>query len=219
MSKKERFGVFMVGALVLASGFVCSPVFADGPVNISIVEKVSDGAGGYKDWEDITGALPGATYSVIPQVKNDGTVAATTWMCITESVEGVFEIDINEHWTFDGESLSDLTTGRCYKYNSALNVGEMTEPLFSEAALSSAIENEHQGATFNLHLEVFATEVSEDPDVPINPSGADIPNNPDTGVATDSGSLTVAEVVPYVLGVAAVVVLVIHLLRNLRSSK
>ena len=46
MTKGEIFGISMISVLSLGvGGFIGFPVFAEGPVDISIVEKVDDGHG------------------------------------------------------------------------------------------------------------------------------------------------------------------------------
>lgn len=231
MTRKKMFGVSAMGVLALASSqFVCLSVFAEGSVDISIVEKVDDGSGGYKDWEDIVGAMPGEVYSAIPQVQNDGSVPVSVRMCLSESATNAdggtislpantFGIEINEAWGLDNEGVTDVSdpaSGNCYKYNSLLEVGDMTKPVFEEVGLSSALGNDYQGATFNLHLE--ATAGDGKPDDPVGPVNPDVPGNPDTGT-TNAPGLDAALVIPYVLGIAAIVVLLIHLLRNALRKK
>ena len=57
MANKSKLYVSLASvlSLTLASQFVYSPVFAEGPVDIEIVEVVEDGSGGFKPWEDIVG--------------------------------------------------------------------------------------------------------------------------------------------------------------------
>ena len=189
MTERRKFGV-MAGALVVALGgqFVGCPVFAEeNPVKVEIVEMVDDGGGGLKPWQDIVGAMPGASYSAIPRVKNSGEVPASVRICLSESATdasgetivlpaNTFGIRINEGWTLDSESsvdASDPAAGNCYAYGSAVEVGEATEPLFYEIALSSELGNEFENSTFNLHLEADA--VGEDDLVVPNTGG-------DTGI-------------------------------------
>lgn len=175
-------------ALGFAGQFVYSPVFAEGPIDIEIIEMVDDGAGGYKPWKDIINAMPGETHSAIPRVKNNSTVPVEVWMCLSESVissagEAVvapsraFEIEINENWVLDEVvDASDPAAGNCYKYGSMVEAGAMTEPLFYEVTLSTAFENEHMNATFNLHLDARAQDGNSD-----DTSGPTVPDSPNTG--------------------------------------
>lgn len=222
MAKRGLFGVSVASVLSLGmAGFITFPVFASGPVNISIVEKVDNGSGGYKDWEDITGAMPGEVYSAIPQVQNDGTVPVSVRMCLSESATNAdggtislpantFGININEAWSPDNEGATDTSdpaSGNCYKYNAKLEVGAMTESIFTEIALSSALGNEYQGATFNLHLEASAAS-DDEPDEPVTP------DNPDTGAATDSEPLTTAGYVSLSIGLVVLIGMIALLLRK-----
>ena len=192
MSKK----IYSIAALscVVTGCFVCSPVFAENPVDISIVEVVDDGAGGYKSWEDITGAMPGMTYSAIPRVRNDGLAVVDVRMCLSESAvnaagetivlpANTFGIVINEHWVIDDAESTDATdpaVGNCYKYDTELAVGAMTEPIFNEVSLNSELGNEYENNTFNLHL--VAEAVGGEAPTPDEPT----PAEPDTGFNTVS---------------------------------
>ena len=219
--KKSVFSIGAMGVLVggLMSSLVGFPVFAEGPVDINIVEKVDDGSGEYKDWEDITDAMPGMTYSAIPQIKNDGEMATPVTMCLSESGKNgegeeialdarTFQIDINDsYWTkvsgkdSGGAVASPISV--CYKYNVDLAVGELTEPLFYEVYLSEELGNEHQNATFALHLEAYA--------------GEDVPEEPDTGAFTNSEPLTVGGYVVLSLGAVILTILVFCLLKRRRG--
>ena len=196
MTRKELFGISMVGALAVTGSFSCFSVFADSLVDISIVEMVDDGAGGYKPWEDIVGAMPGEVYSAIPRVRNDGSLPASVKICLAESGidamgneieldDGTFAIDINDElWTKEsGEGTGGSVTSpimACYKYNAELAVGAMTEPLFYEVSLSGGLGNEHKNNMFSLHLSAEA--VGGEAPTPDEPT----PAEPDTGFNTVS---------------------------------
>lgn len=186
MSKGKIYSIAALSCM-MAGCFVCSPVFAENPVNINIIEVVDDGNGGYKPWEDITGAMPGMSYSAIPRVRNDGVVPVSVRMCLSESATdalgnsinlpaNTFGIDIDSRWVLDSESsedASDPAVGNCYDYNAMLEPGAMTEPIFTEVRLSSELGNEYENSTFGLHLDAEAKG-----DLPVEP---DNPNSPDTG--------------------------------------
>lgn len=229
MLRKELFGLGGMMALVMAGGFICSPVFAEGPVDITIVEKGDDGSGGIiSEWQDIAGAMPGMTYNAVPQVRNDGTITVPVTMCLTESGkdgEGkdivldpkTFQIDINDgHWTkMSGEDSGGAVASPilvCYKHNTELAPGELTEPLFHEVHLSEELGNEHQNATFTLHLDAYAGEdVSEDDPTVVTPE------EPDTGAFTNSEPLTVGGYVVLSLGAVILTILVFCLLKRRRG--
>lgn len=229
MTKRSRVCFSVIGALMVG-GFISVPVFAEGPVDISIVEKVDDGSGGYKDWEDITDAMPGTTYSAIPQVKNDGEMATPVTMCLSESGKNgegegeeialdarTFQIDINDsYWTKvsgkDSGGVEASPISVCYKYNADLAVGELTEPLFYEVYLSEKLGNEYENATFTLHLDAYAGE-----DVPEDDPTVVTPEEPDTGVFTNSEPLTVGGYVVLSLGAVILTILVFCLLKRRRG--
>lgn len=220
MANKSKLYVSLASvlSLTLASQFVYSPVFAEGPVDIEIVELVEDGSGGFKPWEDIVGAMPGASYSAIPRVRNVGEVPAMVRMCLTQSATDTsgsavvlptraFEIEINQNWALESitPNSDDPASGNCYNYNSVLEVGAVTEPIFSEVVLSGELGNEFKNCTFNLYLTADATE---------NNQPASMPSNPDTGVATNSEPLTTTNTVFLSIGLAVLIGMVIYLIRN-----
>lgn len=203
-------------ALPLTGLFCPSVLAADNPANIELIEVVDDGSGGYKPWEDVTGAMPGMTYSAIPRVMNAGTVPTEVQICLSESVTGpsreliapstdIFELNISESWTL---SDKDTATRHCYYYDWIIEPSEVTEPLFTEITLSSALDNQYQGSTFSLHLEA----ISRGDNFPVPDSGdSDSPNSPDTGAAVRSESLTAAGFVTLSFGVSLLIGMVIYL--------
>lgn len=221
MIKGSRICFSVISALLIG-GFVSFPVFADGPVNISIVETVDDGAGGYKNWEDITGAMPGMTYSAIPRILNSGEMAVGVRMCLEESgvnatgdgislPDGTFTIDINEDfWKkesgLDNNGTINSPISVCYKYNTDLAVGAMTEPLFYEVSLSSDLGNEYRNSTFSLHLLADAI-------------GDVLPSNPDTGKFTGSEPLTTTWYIALSFGAVVLVGMVVYLLQQRLKKK
>lgn len=225
MVKKKLFGIGIAGVLVagLASSLVGFPVFAEGSVDIRVVEVVDDGGGELKPWQDITDAMPGMTYSAIPRIINDGSVAVPIWVCLSESVtngaaetvilpSNTFGIIINPNWGLNETvgNASDPASGNCYKYNKQIEPGEFTEPVFTEVALSPNLGNEYQNATFSLHIDAYASD--EEPMPEPEPEGE--PGSPDTGLMA-RGGVNASIIVPYMLGGAALVVLLIHLVRGL----
>ena len=227
MTKKSLLGAAVVGAL----SFVGCPVFAEGPVDVTIVEKGDDGSGGIiSEWQDITGAMPGMTYNAVPQVRNDGTITVPVTMCLTESGkdrEGndielaprTFQIDINDDdWTkISGNDSGGAVASPilvCYKHNTELAPGELTEPLFHEVYLSEELGNAHQNATFTLHLDAYARE-----DAPEDDPTVVTPEEPDTGVFTNSEPLTTGGYVVLSLGVAVLFSMISYLVaRSLRKK-
>lgn len=187
-------------SLVISGGFISSPVFAENPVDIEIVEIADDGSGNYVPFQDITNALPGETYSLIPQVLSHSETDISIRVCLNESGQDssgnpisipndTFIININSHWLPDSEA-------NCYKYDSSLNPESLTSPIFEEVTINNAINNEYQNATFNLHI--YAEGITGEPDSQDEPSEPDeqskesssnitppsTPSSPDTGFYT-----------------------------------
>lgn len=230
MTRKELFGVSVVSVVALMGSFVCSPVFAEGLVDIDIVEMADDGTGNYIPWTDIVGAMPGEVYSAIPRVKNNGETAVIVKMCLSQSAtdEGgesvalpnnTFGILINESWTI-GSSETDVVnpaTGNCYIYNSKLEVGEVTEPLFTEVSLSNELGNEYRNNTFSLYLEAEARD-GEAPEPTPTPSPEPTPESPNTGV----NSVLYLEIVSpvfYTAGAVGAFALLAYFLRRIWRKK
>ncbi|MBQ2695354.1 hypothetical protein IJG04_01820 [Candidatus Saccharibacteria bacterium] len=221
MTKRNVFSVVICGVALVVSGLVSVPVFAEGPVDIRIVEMGDDGAGNLiSEWQDITGAMPGMTYNAVPRIQNNGAVATSVKMCLAESgmdalgnvIEldnGTFAIEINdEYWTLDtGEDNSGVVSSPidvCYKYNTELTAGGVTEPLFYEVSLSSELGNEHKNATFNLHLYAEAV--------------GGLPENPDTGVNNVSYFDIVSPVL-FATGGIILFAVVAYMLHSVRRRK
>lgn len=232
MTRRGIFGIGSVLVLSIVSGFVCSPVFAEGLVDIDIVEMADDGTGNYIPWTDIVGAMPGEVYSAIPRVKNNGETAVIVKMCLSQSAtdgggesialpNNTFGILVNESWTLESSETDAVNpaTGNCYIYNSELEVGEVTEPLFTEVSLSSELGNEYENSTFSLHLEAEATDSEEfTPEPTPTPSPELTPESPNTGV----NSVLYLEIVSpvfYTAGVIEVFALIAYFLRRIWRKK
>ena len=240
---KKTYMVITTGLLssALAGSFVCCPVFAEGEADISIVELMDDGSGELRPWEDIVNAMPGETYSAIPRVRNDGSEPLKIKMCLSESSisttgepialpPNTFGITINQHWNAENDGdTSDPASGNCYNYESKVNPGNITEPLFSEVSLSGELGNDFQGNTFSLHLDAYAETEDESEEEPSDGSDegsegsatdSGSPSNPDTGAMTNNEKMSsVVSLIPYFLGSAALIVLMIHLIRNFIKTK
>lgn len=146
------------------------------PIDIKIIEMSDDGSGNLTPWQDIANAIPGSTYSAIPRVINYGTTEVSVSICLSRSgqTSSGDPIEVtNEHILVNLEpGWTETEETECYKYNSTLAPGELTEPLFSSVTINN-ISNEHQGATFNLHL--YAEAIGDIPPTP---------ESPDTGFST-----------------------------------
>ena len=187
--KKRILGV-LACALFLATFFVSFPVFAEESVDIEIIEVVDDGSGDYQPWEDITDAMPGETYSLIPRVINYGEDDTYVFVCITESgqnAEGnsitipkdTFLINFESGWTKQAD-------GNCYYYDTILTAGAITTSLFNQVTINGEVGNEYQNSTFNLTLTAVST--NEEPNNPDEPVVTTEQEKPNTGFYTSISS-------------------------------
>lgn len=216
---RKMFGICMVGVVVACffGSLVGFPVFAEeGPADIEIVEVIDDSTG--EVWHDITDAMPGEVYGAIPRVKNNGSVDVNVRMCISRSGNNrageAIEVT-NEHISVNLEPGWTKEEGaECYDYDSVLAVGESTAPLFSSISINN-LGNEHQGATFSLHLDAFA--VGGSPDEESGETGG--PSSPDTGAANGSEALTRPAAIGLAVGAAILISMTIYLIANSMRKK
>ena len=211
--------IFSILSLVFSSHFIYSPVFAENPADIEIIETSLDGSGGIVPWQDITDAMPGETYDLSPSVINNGTDPVEVSICITQSGKNssgspitipnnTFEINFNPGWTKEPGA-------NCYDYDLVLDTGSTTTSLFDRVTISSTIGNEYQNATFNLVLT--ATAISGEPDIPepepVNPEPStpeqeiSSPESPNTGFTTFiSSALPTISIIAVVVALAIIII-------------
>lgn len=185
MNLTRKYSIIINILFIILSGyFISSPVFAENPADIEIVETSLDSGGQIVPWHDITGAMPGDIYDLSPSVVNHGTEPVKVSICITKSGQNnvgdpidipnnTFLIDFSSHW-------NKQTGANCFDYNKELQPEATTAPLFEKVSINSELGNEYQNASFNLVLT--ATSIAGEPDTPepIEPT----PTPPDTGFIT-----------------------------------
>lgn len=137
-------------------------IVTSGGVKIRLFEDTDQvGADGRPlPFQNIANATPGETYSKIPKVRNvdDGAAWIRIKMTPTATLTDgnivpadVFQTDINSQYWLTGND-------GYYYYYRVLNQNETTEPLFTEAALASDLDNIYKGATFGLTLSAQAVQ-------------------------------------------------------------
>ncbi len=132
-----------------------SNIITTGNVQLRIVETSSDGSAFPAEGVTI---MPGDTVSKILQVENTGgsgmylRVQLHSYVEGSQlSAEGCMEIDIDtQYWTLkDG----------WYYYNSAIEPGEMTQPLFTGVHFNGdAVDNKYLGKVFALDVSAHAVQ-------------------------------------------------------------
>lgn len=175
----------VVGASAGTLSFFNLDTYAEGPVDIEIVEMSDDGSGNLTPWQDITDAMPGETYSAIPRVINRGNIDVSVRICLArsgQSSSGESIVVTNEQMAISFEpgwtKESDID---CYNYNDVLSPNELTDPLFSSVKITEQVGNEYQNSTFRLHI--YAEAMGD-----IQPTPAE---SPDTGFFTSNASMAV----------------------------
>lgn len=144
-------------------------------VSIEILETAIDDEGRVVPFEDIEDALPGETYSKIPQVKNtdEGSVWVRTLPSVSATApdgsplpvpDDVFIIDYQPGWT---------KSGNYYYYDVALSANETTSPLFTEVTIRPDLPDIYQNATFSLTLDADAVQTANNGTDPLTAGGWD----------------------------------------------
>lgn len=176
MSKKQKLLLAGIVAIAMAvvggtsAFFVTSDrahnvITTDG-VSIDLIESTNQfGVDGRPiPFTNINNAMPGDTYSKIPQVKN--TDHGDVWVRIlvknsakkadntTVSLpNNAISADYNTH------NWSDGSDGYYYYYR-ALKAGETTEPLFTKVTLSKDLSADYADTSFNMELTAQGVQVA-----------------------------------------------------------
>ena len=150
-----------------------------------------------KEFENLTGVMPGQEVDKIVTVKNINNaqpafvrVKVEPDIQLAESEEednrddliveivpqdvnlDVFGVDFNfEHWTFGND-------GYIY-YNEVLGTGEETQPLFTKVMFDPLMGNMYQGATFTITIDAQAVQAVniKDSDGNLVTKAIDVPEN------------------------------------------
>lgn len=130
-------------------------IIATGSVEIEINETDENG----DPFENVEGAMPGASYGKVVTVKNTGSGAAYVRVEVDSGITksdrsqgdvSLITLDIN---TTDWE----LKDGYYY-YKSALAPGEETVPLFTEVSISGDMDNDYQNCKVNVDVSAQAVQ-------------------------------------------------------------
>ena len=181
MSKQKLVKIIIVLSLVIgimiggtSAFFVASDrthnIITTSGVAVEIIETTDavDDNGEPVPFQNIANAVPGETYSKIPTVKNidDGSAWLRIHIVRTADLtngntvavdDDVLELDINtQYWLTNGDGY--------YYYYRALDSGQITEPLFTVVTIKDNLQNEYNGATFNLKLVAQAVQTANNGD-------------------------------------------------------
>ena len=142
-------------------------VITAGNVKIELCEMMTTENGDtLVPFEDISGVMPGTEVSKIVTVKNTGNNAAYVRVSVsslikdandiedellTDRLDSYIELDINtEKWTYMDDGY--------YYYNTALEAGAETEPLFTTVKYLEKMPNEYQNTTLEMNKTAYATQ-------------------------------------------------------------
>lgn len=144
-------------------------VITSGNIKVELVETTNekDANGNPVPFEDVNGVMPGQTVSKIVQVENTGESDAYVRIKVEK------EISLNPGNTapsnynpivIDYATGSDSTawtkSGDYYYYNSPLEPGKLTSPLFTEVFFKESMGNEYQNCTVEIDVSAYATQVA-----------------------------------------------------------
>ena len=142
-------------------------VITAGNVKIELCEMMTTENGDtLVPFEDVSGVMPGTEVSKIVTVKNTGNNAAYVRVSVsslikdandiedellTDRLDSYIELDINtEKWTYMDDGY--------YYYNTALEAGAETEPLFTTVKYLEKMPNEYQNTTLEMNITAYATQ-------------------------------------------------------------
>ncbi len=171
MSKQKLLLITVLSLIVITMIGITSAYFATSErshnvittsgVTVELLETAVDANGHTVPFENITNAIPGNTYSKIPQVKN--TDASDTWVrirpIITASASDGSSLPVPDGALIINYDTTDwLKQGDYYYYHSALASDQLTTPLFTEVTIKSDLPDNYKNAKFNLTLSVGAVQ-------------------------------------------------------------
>lgn len=173
MKNKILVLAFVVGCLALSAWGTtayfthedtATNVITAGDVAIELQETaVPEGGGDPVPFEDVIGVMPGTEVSKIVEVKNTGGNAAWVRIILDKDIlladgaEGEVDLsliscDLNtEYWT-EKEG--------CYYYNTALEPGKTTEPLFTKVMFAQTMSNMYQHSKAVIQVDAQATQTA-----------------------------------------------------------
>ncbi len=135
-------------------------VITTGEIKIALNEWTEDCAGNKVPFENVDGVTPGEAISKIVEIENTGSNPAWVRVSVnkdieltdgsTTSIDTLISLDINTtDWTEkDGY----------YYYNSLLNAGETTEPLFTTVTFNDDMGNTYQNSNITIDIAAYATQ-------------------------------------------------------------
>lgn len=137
-------------------------VITAGSIEIELQEW-TDSGNGLVPFENVGGVLPGTEISKIVQVKNTGgqdawiRVSLDKAIHLADGVEG--EVDLSLI-SYDLNTAFWTEKDGFYYYNTALQSGVVTEPLFTKVSFSKTMGNLYQNSEAVIDVTAQATQVA-----------------------------------------------------------
>ncbi len=139
-------------------------VITTGDIKLKLIESAKAEDGSFVPFEDVSGVMPGTSASKIVEVKNTGSKPAFVRVKVTKSAEikpenseevdlSLITMDIDEeNWTLKDDGF--------YYYNSPLEAGETTAPLFKNVFFSKDMDNVFKNATIKIGVTAYGVQTA-----------------------------------------------------------
>ena len=150
-------------------------VITAGNIDISLKETaIPENGGDPVPFEDVVGVMPGAEVSKIVEVENTGDNPAYIRVRLEKEMtlaEGkTDEIDLSlMKFGFNTEKWTEKDG--YYYYNTALDAGKTTEPLFTTVSFSKDMDNRYQNGKATIKVFAEATQAENNGDSALEASG------------------------------------------------
>ena len=172
MKRKVLVAALLVMALALVGYGTAAYFTADGTatnvitagsISITLDETSVDETGAVSVFKDVAGVMPGAEISKIVAVTNTGANSAWVRIGVDKRIDlaqgvtgepdtGLVTMDLNTtDWTLGSDGY--------YYYNTVLQPGATTAPLFTAVTFDTSMGNMYQNSTATIKVNAQATQV------------------------------------------------------------
>ena len=143
-------------------------VITSGSINIELKEMaIPEEGGALVPFQDKTGVMPGAQISKIVSIKNIGGQSAYVRIKLDKAItlaEGITgEVDLSLV-TMDINTVDWTEKEGYYYYNTPLEAGDETEPLFNTVSFDKGMSNMYQESKAEIKVNAQATQVANNGD-------------------------------------------------------
>ena len=148
-------------------------IIATSGVSVEILETAIDDTGHVSPFQNIVDAHPGETYSKIPQVHNidEGSAWVRIHISTTAEKDGTPLPVPADALTMDFNTSDWTQSGDYYYYNTTLDAGELTPPIFTNVVINPELPDEYQSAVFSLTVTTEAVQAANNGTTPLNAGG------------------------------------------------